>query len=373
MFRLGKWFGVAGAVISLTVLLTGCGTGSVIAGAGSDTIFGVMGALTNSYNSSSTNGGDHAYNIPPRFTGGGSYTVPAGGSCGSKTYDSSNQIDGSGAGINALVADSQGCIDFARSSRGKSASDPSNLEFYAFGRDAVTWGRYGDACSPSDGGPSGCAPTNLSQAQLQGIYLCTQPGGLPKYTNWSQVGGDNHAIRRYLPQTGSGTLSFFETRILGLSSAQQGVVDDSGCSSRPPRVQENDGTQIGGGFRSYAIVPYSFAQWTAQKNGVIPDVRGGVLLGSINGVAPSTGTIGANTFLGTRYVYNVTKTSSPSYDRAMNFVGVRPSASGGNGFICADSASVQSTISRYGFVPLSLASAGAGLPTSRCRKNPAPL
>jgi phosphate transport system substrate-binding protein len=240
----------------------------------------------------------------------------------------------------------------------------------------VSWGHFPNACPGGDAGPAGCAPNNLSQAQLQGIYICDQGSGAtkaPKFTNWAQVGGDNEPIRRYLPQTGSGTLSFFETRILGLSSAQQGVVDDSNCTVKPIRRQENDGTQIDASVKAFSIVPYSFAQWTAQANGAVTDIRGGVLLGSINGVAPNAFSITANTFLGTRYVYNVAKTGSPSYARAINFMGVRPSGSGGNGFICADSSSVQSAISHYGFVPLPLASAGAGLPNSRCRKNPAPL
>ena len=57
----------------------------------------------------------------------------------------------------------------------------------------------------------------------------------------------------------------------------------------------------------------------------------------------------------------------------MNFVGVFPTSDGGNGFICANNGSVQNTISDFGFVPLSLAPAGPGLPSSRCRKNPPPL
>ncbi len=363
MFRLGKRFGVAGIAIALAMALSSCGTPSSVAGAGSATTFGVMNALLFGYNGGSTNGGDTAYNIPPQLTGSAGYTVNGDSHCGTITYNASNPPpNGSSAGINALVADTQGCIDFARSSRPRGASDPANLEFYAFGRDAVTWAHF-----------AGNAPTNLSQAQLQGIYICDQPGGLPKYTNWNQVGGNNAAIRRYLPQLGSGTLSYFETRILGLTSAQQGVVDDTNCATAPVRLEENNGSLIGAVNRPIAIVPYSFADWTAQANGVVTDVRAGIQLGSINGVAPNAFSITADTFLGTRYVFNVTKTSSPSYDRALNFVGVRPASSGGNGYICADDSSVQFTIAQYGFIVNPLAPAGAGLPNSRCRKDPAPL
>ncbi len=334
-----------------------------------------MGALTSAYNGGPTHGGDLAFNIPPLLTGSQTYSVEGDSHCNGITYNATDNKPpfGSSAGINALVADTQGCIDFARSSRGKGASDPSNLEFYAYGRDAVSWAHFPDACSPSDGGLPGCAPENLSQAQLQGIYICDQPGGLPKFTNWAQVGGDNATIRRYLPQLGSGTLSFFETKVLGLTSAQQAVVDDANCATKPIRLEENNGAAIGAVNRPIAIVPYSYAQFTSQTNGTIPNITGGINLGSINGVAPNPFSITANTFLGTRYVYNVTKTSSPSYDRAMNFVGVRPTANGGNGYICADTASVQAAINKYGFVSNPLAPAGAGLPNSRCLKNPAPL
>ena len=375
LFRFRNLLGMTATAVGLTLAVTACHPGDSIAGAGSDTTFDLFKPLTSAYNGSASRQGDVAFNIPPKLSGSETFTVEGDTKCGSRTYNTTTNVppDGSSAGISALVADTQGCIDFARSSRGRKDSDPANLEFYAFARDAVTWARFGSACPGGDAGPAGCAPANLSQSQLQGIYLCDQPGFLPKFTNWAQVGGDNEPIRRYLPQTGSGTLSFFETKVLGLVSAQQGVLDDTSCATRPTRVQETNGTSVGIDFKAFAILPYSYAQYTAQRNGVIADTRGGALLGSINGVAPSATSIGNNTFLGTRFVYNVTKTSSPSYGRALNFVGVRTAANGGNGFICSDNSSVQATISRYGFIPLSLASAGAGLPTSRCRKNPAPL
>ena len=110
-----------------------------------------------------------------------------------------------------LSADTTGCIDIARSSRDKRDTDPANLEFYAFAKDAVTWARW--QCLPwRRRSPAGCAPNSLTQDQLKGIYLCTEPGGLPLYTNWNQVGGDNEPIVRYLPQAGREHSSFFETR-----------------------------------------------------------------------------------------------------------------------------------------------------------------
>lgn len=369
-------FGIIATGVVAAITLSACHAGDSIAGAGSDTTRDVMGALVSLYNGAGeeTTGGDLAFNVPEKLTGDDTFTVEGDSKpCGEVVYSASNPPpNGSSAGINALLNDTQGCIDFARSSRGR-GSEPAKMEFYAFARDAVTWARFPNACPGGDVAPAGCAPINLTQTQLKGIYICDQPGGLPKFTNWAQVGGDNEPIRRYLPQTGSGTLSFFETRILGLSSSQQGIADDTACTTRPTRVQENDGSAIGTGNRAFSIVPYSFAQWTAQANGVVTDVRAGALLGRINNVAPTTTTITNGTFLGVRYVYNVAKTDSPSYARAVNFMGVRTAADGGNGFLCSNNADVQAAIAEYGFVPLTLASAGSGLPTSRCRKNPAPL
>lgn len=372
MLRKIRWAALAGVGVASTFLLTACHPGSSLALVGSDTTFDVMGPLASQYNgnSSANPEGNNVFNVPPTI-GTGSYTVEGDSQCGSVTYNSSNPPpNGSSAGISALVTDTGGgCVDAARSSRGRSSTDASTLQFFAFAKDAVSWAAFRNiACPGGDVAPTGCAPSNLSQDQLKGIYLCDQPGGLPRFTNWSQVGGDNEPIVRYLPQTGSGTLSFFETKILGLVSSQQGVLDDTACAVRPKRVQENSGVAVTDADRSKAILPYSYAQFTAQGNGTVPNLRDGVVLGNINGVAPTFTTISNNTFLGVRFVYNVAKTTSPSYTDVIDFIGVAP---GNVGYVCSEAA--VSTISQYGFVNLALASSGSGLPNSRCRKDPAPL
>jgi phosphate transport system substrate-binding protein len=372
LFRTGKrLIALTGFLAIAGVGLAACGGGpNTLALAGSDTTFDAMNAISNSFNAGPS--ADTASNIPPTLASGQTFNVPSDKRCPTKTYDGNGTNpppNGSTAGINALNADTTGCIDIARSSRDRRDTDPANLEFYAFARDAVSWAHYPNACQGGDTGPAGCAPSNLTQDQLKGIYLCTEPGGVPLFTNWNQVGGDNATINRYLPQLGSGTLSFFETKVLGLSSSQQGVLDDSACATKPLRVQENTGTAIVP-LKSRAIVPYSFAQWTSQANGAVTDVRGGILIGQINGVSASATTIANDTFLGVRYVNNVVKTGSPSYAAAIQFVGVN---AGGNGFLCTDDSTKNNTLTHYGFVLNPLAPAGAGLPNSRCRKNPAPL
>lgn len=374
-----KLLAVVGLGLATTSLITGCQPqGRAVAGVGSDTTFDVINQLAASYNTNDDESqGDDVFNVPPTLSGSETYSVPADENCGQQNFNSGDRKppNGSSAGISALVADgNNACIDFARSSRDRSSSDPSNLEFFAFARDAVSFAAFRNAgCPGGDAAPVGCAPSNLSQAQLRGIYLCdvsTGFGNVPRFTNWNQVGGDNEPIARYLPQTGSGTLSFFETSVLGLTRDQQGVLDDTQCAIRPRRVQENAGDAIASGDRDNAIVPYSYAQFTAQRGGAVPDRRSGIATGSINGVAPNPTTIGNNTFIGTRFVYNVVNSASRSSDRARNFVGVRRE---GNGFLCEDARDRQDIIARFGFVPLSFAPAGSGLPSSRCRLNPAPL
>jgi phosphate transport system substrate-binding protein len=369
LIKLLRLVAVGAVAIMGGALLTGCTPAKAGLGvAGSFTTNGVMDNLAFRY-SGNPNGAnpnsDPAYDIPATvFTGSQSYDLPNDGqSCPGIHYSTSNQPpNGSGAGISALINDTNGCIDIARSSRGRSGSDPANIDFYAFAIDGVSWSGYA----------GGKAPVNLTQAQLQGIYLCTN-GGRPAITNWNQVGGQTGSIIRYLPQVNSGTLAFFETRILGLSSAQQGVLDDSACQTKPIRIQENSGDQVVSGFRPFAINPYSFADWTAQKNGVLPDHRGGSFLGAVNGVGPAPASTQEGCgpcFLGRRYVYNVLKQGSRNFDNALNFAGVDSSH---NGWLCNNSDTVRFVIAGFGFVPLNVAPAGSGLPNSTCRKNPTPL
>jgi phosphate transport system substrate-binding protein len=390
--RLFKHFmrvGVATGLIALSgVALTACGPPpQVLALVGSDTTQDIMGRLATEFNNNTSP--DIAVNVPPVIGVGATFNVQGDNQAAAFSFSNPTAGDdpdpagnnrdeppnGSGAGITALINDGTGGneagqIDIARSSRGRSASDPANIDFFAFAKDAVSWARYGTACPGGDAGPSGCSPQTLTQNQLKGIYICSATTGVPSITNWNQVGGDNQPIVRYLPQVGSGTLSFFETKVLGLSSAQQGVSDDSDCNTAPIRVQENTGTGVSAANKPAAILPYSFAQWTAQSNGTVPDIRGGATLGKINNVAASATTINNGTFLGRRWVFNVVKQGSPSAASALKFVGVTSSA---NGYICADNSTVQNLISQYGFVSNPLGPAGSGLPNSRCRKNPAAL
>jgi phosphate transport system substrate-binding protein len=348
-------------------MLSGC----VLNVVGSDTTSNYMGAVATNFNSDTTANpnANIVRNSPPTLAPGGSFSIPGdynadyNAGCPAFSYTNPGNLppNGSGAGISALAADTQTCVDIARSSRGR-GSEGANFDFWAFATDGVTWAHYG-----------GTAPTNLTLAQIRGIYLCDQPGGNPLYTNWNQVGGANAPIERYLPQAGSGTLSFFETKILGLSSAQVGVLDDTACTGNAlnPRVQENQGTAIAAGQRPNAIVPYSFGVWSAQKSGAETDNRAGALLGSINGVAPTAASVATTgNFFARRYVYNVVQNDALTHGPALEFIGVQQNKVG---YICKNDFNTAIGKALFGFVALPNGATGPGLPNSTCRKNPTPL
>ena len=96
---------------------------------------------------------------------------------------------------------------------------PGGMVFVAFAKDAITWA----ARSAAKGGTD--APASLNTAQLKAIFTCTD-------TNWKQVGGKSGAIKVYLPQGGSGTLSTWE-KFMGITTL-------GACVSQAP--EENEGT-----------------------------------------------------------------------------------------------------------------------------------
>lgn len=355
--------------------LTACTTPpTALAGAGSDTTFWMMSGsdqtqgtapatptqgVSDKYNASQT--ANKSYDIPPVLTApfpGPSYTVAGDSKCAAKTYNSSTPPpNGSGAGITALVNDSSGCIDYARSSRGSNASDPSSLKFWAYALDAVSWIKFPENTH---------GVSSLTPSQLKNIYTCNPATGVPFFQNWNQVGGTAGLIKKYAPQTQSGTYSFVNSKLLG------GATIDQNCNSthKSTFLQEHDARGIPATQKPNAIYFFSVGQHKAQGTGVLVNQRNGATLGQINGVTPNSTTINttASRFFGTRYIYNVTKTGSPSESAALDFVGVK---AGGPGFICKNSAS--STISTFGGYPLPLGGTGAGLPNSNCRLNPTPL
>ena len=305
--------------------LTACGpTPEAVAGAGSDTTFWIMsgsdvtqgtppahpsGGVSDHYNASQT--AVKTYEIPPVLTApfpGPSFTVTHDTHCTSDTvYNGSNPPpNGSSAGISALVNDTNGCIDFARSSRAAKAGDPASLSFWAFALDAVTWVKFPENTH---------APSTLTPTQLTNIYTCNPSTHAPFVTNWNQVGGTSGAIKKYAPQTMVG-----HVRVRELEVARW--CDDRPELRRRARFHLPRGARRHGGLgREQGQAPSTSSRLRngtrrrAEDWSTCATVR---RCSRINGVTPTAAHINttASRFFGTRYVYNVTKAGSPSEQAA---------------------------------------------------------
>lgn len=332
--------------------------------AGSDTTQDVDSALAALFNTEASDG-DRVTNVPALFAG----TVGASGdrACAPRTYVNGTPAagqtlapNGSGAGKTALLnsaAAGDGCVDIARSSSGRvttgSTPDPSTLQYFAYARDAVGYATFGAITG------------NISVDQLRQIYSCS-------ITNFNQVGGPDVTIQRYLPQTGSGTRTFFINTVLG--GADPSTVSNASCPA-VKSFQENDATSIQAVDVSSraAILPFSAAQYVAQANQVrlpngssVVDRRNNVQIGSLGGQTPITTTGGRvapdtavynSTYVGARNVYHVVDTRTVSYTEAVRYVGFD---STGPSQLC--SGTYAGTLSNFGFAPL-----GADRTGSTCR------
>lgn len=355
--------------------------------AGSDTSYWMMSQISPAYNVNTIKNtdGDYVTQIPPLNVApfpAGTF-VPADDIAPSVLWDSSvagqppTPPDGSSAGITALDNDTLGNIDFARSSRGPNAGETSTKHFWAYALGALDYVTFPGTHAPAAG---------LTQQQLINIYTCNASGpnvGLPIIGNWSLVPGNTGAgvIVKYRPQIGSGTNSYFISKLLN------GNQVDANCNASHLSVslQEHDARGVTIASRPNAIYAFDFSRWTAQGNGFEANLRNGAVLGKLgtttsNRLAPSLTTVNTSPsrFLGTRYIFNVVRTAShpAAYTNQLNdvekLIGVRTTANGGPGTLCGNA--LRPTIILSGFVPLTLAgSGGVGLPQSYCRLNPPTL
>lgn len=283
-----------------------------LVGVGSDTTEKVMNSVAAAYNAELWGSATKLHS----FDATGSATITPKAGCAEMP-----RPNGSSAGIKALMADQStpACIDFARSSREKSTSGSEDgLAFLALGRDGVTWVRQ----------EVSNAPASLTTAQLGAIYRC-------EATTWDQVGGTGTGtIEPYLPQSGSGTRSFWLSAI--------GVSTPGACVTQG--VPENDGTALPND--PDVVAPYSIANYIAQAYRGIDDRHGTTVMGQIDSRQPTTGTGTAAElnpgfapgFL--RLVYNVVE-RTPLGEVAPQHQAVF----GADGYICAN----QELVSAHGF------------------------
>ncbi len=265
-------------------------------GVGSDTIQNLLDQFSADYNVGKAVTATHLYSwdaTNPNTGAIGDSIQVKGGGCAAIA-----RPDGSSAGITALtssqVVSGTNCISFARSSRARASTDPpfaaGGIAFVDLAGDAVTWAAQATTN----------APATLTAAQLAAIYNCTD-------TNWNQVGGKNAPIHAFIPQSGSGTRSFFLGAI-GVATPGSCVSDDNGT------LEENEGVNPVLNDPD-AIFPYSIGKYiaerfhsatclnsactpnasgiachpTAHQNLFGCNTRGTMVLKQINGVAPTTG------------------------------------------------------------------------------------
>ena len=290
---------------------------------------------------------------------------------------------GSGAGIAALAGFGAvhyvyrgkhrvaPCVDYARSSRGRSGSDALNTSFVVLGQDAVTYA----LTTP------GNAPHGLTLADLMGIFRCT-----PGFTNWSDFGGPNAAIDPIIPENASGTESFFYG-VLGLPT--KGETEPT-CGSlvgvTKGIFEENEGVNkqfynnntIADGVNPNVITLFSIGSYIDQafhsktcgkaahrgQNAFGCNQVGVLHLGSFNSkgtvIAP-TATVRGHVVINAkfpgiwkRFLYDVVVTAKgsdpiPGYlQRFFNGYKKRAPRHWVNGFFC--SPSQQTTIENYGYL-----------------------
>jgi ABC-type phosphate transport system substrate-binding protein len=360
----------AGKVTTYTVKVTvqAAPPATSAVGMGSDTITPLTDQLATDYNATAPSGPlEYSWDAVNPITGaiGDSIAVKTG--C---THIA--RPDGSSAGISALagsqVVNKVNCVNFARSSRPRSATDPAfapgGVAFVALAGDAVSWSHQATTN----------APATLTVAQLNAIYSCTD-------TNWSQVGGKSGTIAPFLPQSGSGTLAFFEAAI--------GITTPGPCVSNVNNtLEENEGVNPALNSPN-AIFPYSVGDFIAQSqhsakcltascapnsggvvcnhtpdfNQFFCDEHGTMALGQINGINPISGT-GKSEKINTafpstfdRILFNVVPFDGGTSD---HIPGAEANAPGGenlsgifsnSGYDCTNATS-KTDIADYGFLTL---------------------
>lgn len=282
---------------------TGTPIAANLIGVGSDTSQNAIFRVAQAYNATTPVASIFTY----AATGGGTIALPAG---------AINRPVGSGAGKNLLYGSTNNIdIDFARSSSAESTAEvAAGLQSFPFALDSL-----GTVTAKTSN-----APASLTIQQVLDIYE-------GRVTNWNQVGGTAGVIKPYIPQSGSGTLSFFTAQ---LTAAKGSTYNRAGSVTD---FTENDDSLIRNDPN--AIAPFS------------------------TGIAGIKGTLRVEGgFIAQRALYNVVRGTD------VGNAGVL-AAFGTNGYIC--SAAAKPLIEAAGFKQLFTPSKGGvcGQPTQGATSN----
>jgi hypothetical protein len=335
--------------------------------------------------------------ITPQESGGPTFVRPNGSSNGRDTLRAAiGQAStasvksfacglSGGSGVTLNATDIAGAVHFARSSSGPSAGDTTAigvLAYVPFAKDAV-----GVAVSPTSKIPAltfGTAAVNTSvggttgkvESTLYAIYTCkaTQvivpSSGSTFLANddyVEQAGEVGHPLKVYIPQSGSGTRSFWIAKFnvseanITANAANASCLEStiSGGDNDGVGVQEHSGLAVGSD--DYAITPFSVPQFVAQSNGVegVTSRINGAVLKAVGGINPTTGTApnlamnstfttaAATSMLG-RLVYNIVPSRELDDPTSLT----HEVFAGRDSLLCSATA----TIRTYGFAPLTAAS-----------------
>jgi ABC-type phosphate transport system substrate-binding protein len=335
-----------------------------IVGVGANTDENLFNALTGSYDATIAHPSaahPHVYSFNATLPGSTSTVLqhiePKIG-CTAKTV----RPNGSGAGLKALDQNAKDgktgyyCLDFDRSSSSRSSTSPTpgkgGVSYVALATDAVTYATRDTGATKTV--PATYAPRNLTLAQLRAIFLCQD-------TNWSQggLGGPNQPIKAYLPQTSSGTYSFWIKKL--------GITAQGSCVN--VALEENQG--LSAQFNSpNAIFIYSVADWIAQKyhsplagqkptaaeNKFGTNQLGFLGLNKIDGVSPVTtakiptiNTAFKNTGF-TRTIYDVVRWTAGTPGHLPRALVPFFASRTAKGYVCSSKTAI-TDIADYGFLP----------------------
>ena len=326
---------------------------------GSDTTQDVMNAFANVTLGSNELGSWNAVNpvsqaigetITPANTAGGqcSFTRPNGSGQGLSAFRKS--INPASQAAQLAIPPEPNCIDLSRSSSGVSNPNTAGvLVWIPFALDAVT-GAIGSAST---------LPTAevaaFTEAQLSSLYNCNVTavtvGSTTVTFNPNTAGAGQQQINLYIPQSGSGTLTFWGNT-LGFSPTAPPPCDHQTILAGPnagTTVEEHNGLAVTSDPLGY--MPFSIAQWISQSNHPAIDRRHSAVLQNINGVFPCTGNSNCapsggslnTSFPITRNVYNILQTS-----QALGTGALAQLFATGNSQLCQDIF----TIAAYGFATI---------------------
>jgi len=229
-----------------------------IVGVGSDTTQIVVHAVSEAYNETHTPKlASFAADGPPA-----NVTLRQGGSSIQRSV-----INGSGNGKKTLFGTGNNPdVDFARSSSSNNSAETSaGLQQAAFAVDGMKM-------AVSAAGTN--APATLSPSQVVDIYKGVT-------TNWNQIGGTSGVIKPRLPQSGSGTYSFFLAKLQEANGGQPVTMGPAVTTTQEhsPTEIQGDPNAIGpfSTARALGIPTIGFVPGTEWQRAVYNVVRGAEL------------------------------------------------------------------------------------------------